>query len=276
MPLFYCLGADADNITDCAAQNGLWTASNTDYSIESDENDVLTGLVFDRVFSNDDVITVKWFNNNIGTTLEIDEIIEETDKKYVSSSEVNLTGTVRVTDYNNPAWPNVEENGNTVVNASSVNAIFDLIYPIGHIIENGINPNNPATYMGFGAWQLFGEKRMTVGWTKDNGDTLFHLNNNDLDSSGNPSATAGGTGGGRNVTLTNADLPATTTDEKVLVADDNGAVVVGGCQFDPDDQGPAYNKYREDFATTNKTHLPGKSIDTLSPYITVYRWMRIA
>ena len=97
-----------------------------------------------------------------------------------------------------------------------------------------------------------------------------------FDSNGNPSHTAGGTGGNRNVTLTNDNLPRTQTDEKVLVVDANGPIIVGGCQFDPDKNGPAYDKYREANAVTNATHTPPTEISVVQPYITVYRWMRIS
>lgn len=278
LPMFRCDGALALNKDDCVAQNGLWIPSNTDYTVlEDDVTDAINALQFDRQFEHGDIITVKWFNNDIGTTLTEEEILDITDPRYVArGQELILNGCVRVTDYTKPVWPNVEFVPETRIDVSSPAALFDIMYPIGHIIENGINPNNPSSYMAFGQWVLFGEKRFTVGWTSDQQDTLFHLNNNDLDSNGVPSATAGGTGGVRNVTIENEHLPKTQTDEKVLVVDANGTIIVGGCQFDPDAQGPAYDKYREDFAITNKSHVPAKSLTTLPPYITVYRWMRVA
>lgn len=278
LPMFICDGADANNQEDCTLQGGLWNESNTDYSvIENDTTGAIEALKFDRTFEHGDIISVKWFNNDIGTTLTADEILEITDPRYISrGQELVLTGCVRVTDYNNPRWPNVELIPETRVDVSSPAAMFDLLYPIGHVIENGLNPNNPATYMGFGSWVLFAKSKTTIGWSDDPNDTKFHLNNNDIDANGNPSATAGGTGGAREITLENDHMPATKTDEKVLIADANGTIVVGGCQFDPDEQGPAYDKYREAQATTNATHIPPKSIEILSPYETVYRWMRIA
>jgi hypothetical protein len=78
------------------------------------------------------------------------------------------------------------------------------------------------------------------------------------------------------VTLENANLPATKTDEKVLIEDENGSVIIGGCQYDPDETGPIYTKYREDYATTNSSHTPPTNISNIQPSITVYRWIRIA
>lgn len=276
LPMFKCENANADNQEDCIFQNGTWTDSKTDYALILDDNNLIQGLSFDREFEHGDIITIKWFNNDIGTTLTIDEITEVTDDKYVSSQTINLSGDVRITDYDNPTWPNVEYVGEKNVEISSPFSMFDLVYPVGTIYENAVNPNNPSTYMGFGSWVLFGEKRTTIGWTNDNQDNLFHFNNNHLDSSNNPNATAGGTGGSRSLTLTNDNLPISQTNEKVLVVDNNGTVVVGGCQFDPDEQGPAYSKYREDEAIINKNNSIPKQLNILPPYITVYRWMRIA
>ena len=276
LPFYRCEGASGETSEECIANNGTWKSSFTDYQINMDENEVITSMNFDRKFESGDIITIKWFNNDIGTTMTIDEITEITDDKYISSQNIQLTGTVRVTDYSKPQWPNVEENGTTQLSVASPYGIFDMIYPIGSIYENSINPNNPSTYMGFGSWTLFAEKQVLIGWTKDNQDNLFHYNNNDLNSSGVASATAGGTGGNRLVEIKNENLPKTMTDEKVLIADDNGNIIIGGCQFDPDSAGPAYDKYREERAITNATNVPPKSLDTLPPYTTVYRWMRIA
>lgn len=277
LPVFRCEGASALNKDDCELQNGVWVESHTDYTFEQDDAGGIETIKFDRTFEHGDVLMIKWYNNDIGTTMTIDEILDVTDPRYINRGpQIELTGTVRVTDYNKPQWPNVEANGNTVVDVSSPSNIFDLIYPVGTIYENAINPNNPVTYMGFGSWKLWGEKQVTVGWTQDTQDTLFGLNNNDIDSNGNPSHTAGGTGGNRNVTLTNDNLPRTQTDEKVLVVDANGPIIVGGCQFDPDENGPAYDKYREANAVTNATHTPPTEISVVQPYITVYRWMRIS
>lgn len=277
MPTFECDGAYAENREDCEVQNGVWKANFDDYATITNDDGTISAIRFSRPFTHNDTVVVKWFNNTIGTTLEIEEILVETDKKYVQRGQpLALTGTVRITDYNNPAWPNVEENGPTVVDAGTISGIFDLVYPVGTVYENFVNPNNPATYMFFGSWVLAGTRQMLVGWTNDRTDTLFGLNNNDIDVNGNPSATAGGTGGKREISLVNENLPATKTTGKALVADPNGTIVIGGCQFDPDDQGPAYDKYREDVMNINPTHTPPKSLEILPPYITVYRWMRIA
>ncbi|UPW39241.1 baseplate wedge subunit and tail pin [Escherichia phage vB_EcoM_ESCO47] len=276
MPIFRCEGADSDSMEGCAELGGTWVQSNTDYSIEYTDN-IPTAILFDRQFEDQDIINITWFNNDLGTLLEMDEILDVTDETYVSQGpNAEITGDVALTDFDKIGWPNVEPVPTYERQFTSVAAIFDTIYPVGTIYENAVNPNNPATYLGFGSWKLWGQGKVLAGWNDDISDPNFALNNNDLDVSGNPTHTAGGTVGVTTITLENADLPATKTDEKVLISDENGPVIIGGCQYDPDTEGPVYTKYREDFATTNESHTPARSVTNIQPSITVYRWVRIA
>lgn len=275
-PLFLCEGANSDTQEGCISLGGEWKESNTDYSIEYEDGKPIS-LLFDRKFESGDIVVITWFNNDLGTLLEKDDIIELTDDRYVSKgSSTEVTGDVALTDFDKIGWPNVEKVDSYTRTYNSISSIFDSIYPVGSIYENAINPNNPVTYMGFGSWKLFGKGQVLVGWNDDVTDPNFALNNNDLDSSGNPSHTAGGTVGTTSVTLENANLPATKTDERVLIEDENGSVIIGGCQYDPDETGPIYTKYREDYATTNSSHTPPANISNIQPSITVYRWIRIA
>lgn len=278
LPAAICDGAEAENMADCIASGGSWVQSSVDYSYTQDTSGNIDQITFGKPLEHGDVITLKWFNNNIGTTLSMDEITDETDDRYITAArEVQITGAVRVTDFDNPTWPNVEMVPEYTLDVNNVASLFDIQYPVGSKYENFINPNNPATYNGgFGMWKLWGVSRVLVGWNPDDSDAMFNQNNNDLDALGNPSKRAGGTGGTRTNTLTNENLPVTQTDEKVLVSDVNGGVIIGGCQFDPDEQGPAYQKYREDYAITNKTHTPPVAISNVQEYMTVYRWIRIA
>ncbi|WKV23497.1 baseplate wedge protein [Salmonella phage SEA1] len=277
LPEVYCQGADADTYESCVANGGTWVSSNMDYSINFDSDNRIISITTDREMEHGDIITIKWYNNNIGTTTSMEDIIQETDSLYISQGgPIHLTGQVSITDYNNPQIPNTEPVAPSDVLVTSPYALFDLIYPVGTIYENAVNPNNPATYMGIGRWVLWGQGLVTVGWNSDINDPRFAMNNNDLDISGQPSHTAGGTTGEISVSISNENLPTTQTDEKVLIADNNGPIVVGGCQIDPDDTGPVYTKYREDYAKTNESHVSVKSLDNIQPSITVYRWLRIA
>lgn len=277
LPVFRCEGADTEDADDCYDLGGQWVESATDFLFDTGSDGIIVEEVrFDKPLEHGDIITLVWYNNNIGTTLELEEILLETDSRYVSGMDtVNITGDVRITDVNNPFWPNVEPVSPTEYQPNTVPAIFDLVYPVGTIYENTVNPNNPSTYMGFGLWKRL-EGTVLVGWSSSPG-TRFNLNNNHLDTTGKQQSTAGGTGGNDDLTLKAGQIPMLRTDDKVLVVDPNGPIVVGGCQFDPDASGPAYTKYREAQATINKENIiDPASIDIMNPYITVYRWMRVA
>lgn len=277
LPIYRCNGAISDDAFTCQAMGGTWTQSNTDYSLDIGSDNKLVGIQVDTPRENGDVITLTWYNNDIGTVMELDEIIDETNALYVAKGEtLDLTGQVVITNTDKPGWPNVEPLAPTSTAVNNASTLFDLVYPVGTIYENAVNPNNPRTYMGFGTWKLWGQGKVTVGWDTNTANAQFALNNNDLDTNGNPSHTAGGTGGTTTNTLVNANLPASTTTEKVLIVDDNGPIVVGGCQFDPDGEGPAYTKYREGVANINPTHTPPQTVNNLQPYVTVYRWLRIS
>jgi hypothetical protein len=275
-PAFYCEGNDATNSADCILAGGTWNVSKSDYDVDLNDVDKIIGFEFGRKFEHGDILTIIWYNNDIGTTLDIDDILDRTNDIYISKGpDLTLTGQIRITDQNNPFAPNYEPIAASEMSVSSISNVFDLFHPIGTIYENTTNPNNPATYMGMGMWKRL-EDRFIVGWSPDAG-SLFNANNNDLAPDGTPHATAGGTGGDSINVIKASNIPEILTDEKVLIADDDGPIVVGGCLVDPDAQGPAYTKYREDKATINKAQgINPLPINNLPPYLTVYRWVRVA
>lgn len=276
MPRFYCEDAIADTEEECKSIGGKWAESFKDYYVALDDENKPIGIVFGRKLKHGDIVSIRWYNNDIGTLLQMEDIEETLDLKYIGQgADVNITGDITLTDYNNIGPRTIQRVEQYSTPISDSNQLFNLIYPVGTIYENALNPNNPETYMGFGTWILWGEGRTIVGWSNDNASP-FSLNNNDIDSDGNPSKTAGRTGGNATMTLTSANIPTVTTDKQVLVVDKQGPVVVGGCQYDPEVEGPVYTKYREEAATVNRANQPAKAFDNMPPYITVYRWMRIA
>lgn len=270
---FSCSGYDATDMDSCLLRGGSWVPANEGYRLIL-ENNILVGLDFGYNLMPGDVITITWFNNEIGTLLEMDDIEAKFNSKYIHSKEIEVTGAIWLNDTENPNNSNISFEESRPVTVDSVDAVFDLIYPIGTCYENFLNPNNPATYLLGGVWVLAGKNRTTVGW--DPNETDFTYNNNDLGVNGKPSKSAGGTGGAIAINLGIDQLPATATDSAVLVADPKGSIVVGGCQFDPDEEGPVYSKYSEVNATINAANDTTKEINVMNPYITVYRWMRIA
>lgn len=278
LPEFICEGAPGESSQDCIANGGTWVQSDSDYRLVFDTDGIkVSAIRFGQPFEDQDIITVRWYNNNIGTTMTLDDIVSETDLIYMNAEEtVDLKNRIEYTDYQNPGQKTKVDVPNEYdVRLSNISAFFDSIYPIGTIYENAHNPANPRDYMGMGVWKMYGEGYASVGWASDISNPYFALNNNDLDSSGRPSHSAGGTVGEVEFQISANNIPELKSDDTVLIADDNGTVVIGGCQLDPDASGPGYSKYREGSITVNKG-AGGLPISNVQPSITVYRWIRVA
>ena len=277
-PGFYCEGAlDAETQQECIDLGGVWTSKSMDYSF-SFVGDIIDAINFDTPLEHDDILTLRWFNNDIGTTMTLDEIIEETDELYLNTENtLSLTGLVEYTDIQNPSQKTMRKVAdNDSFRVQTLQNAFDIFHPVGSVYENAHNPANPATYMGMGTWVRYSEGQVTVGWTTDPTDPLFALNNNDLDAQGNPSHTSGGTGGSINTTLTPGQIPELSSTHKVLIADENGNIVIGGCQFDPDAEGPGYSKYIEDKLKVNEGITTPNVVGIVQPFVTSHKWVRVA
>lgn len=277
-PGFYCEGDDsAETEQECIDLNGKWKSQSMDYSFGF-SGEVIESINFDTPLEHQDILVLRWFNNDIGTTMTLEEIIEETDELYLNTENtLSLTGLVEYTDIQHPSQKTMRKVAdNDSFRVQTLQNAFDVFHPIGSIYENAHNPANPATYMGMGTWVRYSEGQVTVGWTTDPTDPLFALNNNDLDAQGNPSHTAGGTGGSINTTIEIGQIPELTSKSKVLIADENGNIVIGGCQFDPDAEGPGYSKYREDHVKVNEGIETPKVVGIVQPFVTSHKWVRVA
>lgn len=274
----FCEGFDTDNEEACIANGGTWNYGTADYYFEHDITGKIVAIVFPKNLEHNDIVSIRWFNNNIGTTLEIDQIKEELDDRYINSGEtLSITGRIAYTDTSKPEQKTViQVEDDPYYKVSSLYQFFDIIYPLGTIYENAHNPNNPGKYMGIGTWVRYAEGRALVGWDSDEGNAIFNLNQNDLDPQGNPSKTAGGDVGEMYKRLIASNIPRLDSNEIVLIKDQNGSIIIGGCQFDPDEQGPAFDKYREDKITINTDTQKGLEFEIIQPSRTVYRWVRVA
>ncbi|UYD59313.1 baseplate wedge protein [Aeromonas phage avDM6] len=277
IPFFICEGADAITEESCIGSGGVWVPSGVDYSPVPDSSGMMRDIVINDELEHEDVITIRWFNNDIGSLLELEEILEETDDRYIASSPVNITGKIMYSDPFRPGPTTVipDPNDQIGVKVSTVSMLFDMIHPIGTIYENADNPNNPQSYMGMGVWVRYAEGMTVAGWNSQNmNDPLYGLNNNDLDLNGNPRHSAGGTIGSNEIVILAENTPGTKSTEKALVADPDGDILVGGCQYDPDEEGPGYKKYREDFVLTRPSATVNP-IKIVQPTITAHRWLRV-
>lgn len=246
-----------------------------DFEIVKNANDAYRTVKLSFALESGDILTVRWFNNDIGTTMNWDEIQEEADKRYlvsVQNTPVTLKNRIVYTDIAdiNPCTvvndPLVEE----LASIQTVQQMFDMLYPIGTIYENAHNTANPKDYMGFGTWVPYAKGQATVGWSHDN-DVNFGQYNGTCGSISSP----GTTGGSVDVIIQKENVPTLESKEKVLIADRNGDILVGQCQVDPDGDGPGYYKYREDILKVNTESQSPIPINNLQPYITTAKWLRI-
>lgn len=253
------------------------TEFNFDVDFWYDEDSEVIGLEFPHKLEHNDIITVRWFNNSIGTTLELEDIINETDDLYMNIGSLTKDGGIVYSDTENPSQETVIHNSEVnTYEITDIYSIFDTIYPIGTIYSNAHNPNNPAKYMGVGTWVRYAEGRVIAGWDSDKSNGTFNLNKDHLDEQGNPSSTAGGRIGEMYRRLINSNIPRLNSNEVVLIKDPNGTIVIGGCQYDPDDEGPGFDKYIEDKITINTETEEGLEFELIQPTITAYTWIRVA
>lgn len=276
-PKFSCVGIDADNEQECVINGGEWKETHKDYSLVITDN-IVTGIIFGNTFEHGDVIKIKWFNNDIGTLLEwdgADGIKEKTSRLYLNVEEPLTINASYYTDYSSPKTSTMEKEPTFEGNISTLRQFFDIIYPIGTIYENAHNPDNPKEYMGMGVWIPYARETTLVGHSLNMTDPDFALNDMDLDLNKNPTYCAGGIGGSRSINIQKNNIPSLESSDQVLVKDKNGSIIIGGCQVDPDSEGPGYDKYREDTITVNDNVTDPISIKTLMPYTTVYRWLRV-
>ncbi|UNA02521.1 baseplate tail fiber connector protein [Serratia phage SP1] len=279
---FTCEGVEGNfsNQNDCIANGGQWVTGGEDFSLEFGINDKVSEIKLGRPLESGDVLTARWFNNDIGSLLDWDGpdgIRERADEIYLNSEQVfNLTGLIEYSDLNNPSQKTMEQAApKPAFRAQTVSDLFDLFHPIGTIYENAHNPANPITYMGLGLWVRYAEGQAVVGWSSDPTNPNFHFNKDDTDASGNPTATSGGSSGKDSVTLDLANIPRAQADQIVLIKDPNGSISIGACMVDPDATGPDIKTYREGYVTI-RDGKTAAAIPLIQPSITAHKWIRVA
>ena len=196
---------------------------------------------------------------------------------------VGSTDTIWVWDLDTSAWKdshqatdlsNYYTKPQTEANFYNKQQVQNLIAPIGYIFswapaDNGPDLSTPAKvaeYFGFGTWAAYGTGQVLVGL--DAGQTEF--------------ATVGQTGGEKAHKHDGGNLTATA-----FVKDDGTLVTVDGTHYDNTGAAKSWNAQRflkgNEFnfgneQTGSAIFVQGQTGEgtTLQPYITVYRWQRIA
>lgn len=128
------------------------------------------------------------------------------------------------------------------------NYLYDILYPIGTIYENGTVSTNPFSLFGFGVWQEHGKGKVTV--CRNALETEFD--------------TVGETGGSKTHTLVESEMP--NHSHGFTYADFWGG-------YGSDTGGVSGTSYVT--ATTSSVGGNGAH-NNLQPYIVTYRWIRIA
>ncbi|MGL4522759.1 MAG: phage baseplate protein [Bacilli bacterium] len=277
LPAFICekdTGADFSIVSEssCVADGGKWEESGIDFSVIKDQFDKFTQVKIQEPLKSGDMLTVKWYNNDIGSVMEWEEIKANADNFYLNNEyRFVRKNRIRYNDYADPNPCNVETIAEVETNIkfSDITSLLMSVYPVGSVYMNAHNKNNPAEYMGFGIWVPYAKGQSIVGW--DDGSTAHFTNyTGDCGTVKSP----GGSGGHVEHEIQQNEVPQVSSDDEVLIKDPNGDVLIGQCLLDPDDQGPGYRSYREDKLSSN-VNKGGVNISLLQPFVTVAAWLRV-
>lgn len=136
---------------------------------------------------------------------------------------------------------------NSITEASLAQSVFEKMYPIGTIYENGSDNTNPSVLLGLGVWEYFGDGRVLVGF--DSTDTDFDA--------------VGDEGGQKDVMAHTHDVRGASNGDFIgLVGGGQGGWGIAAGQNN--------NIYHSTAAST------GSGTNNMNPYKVVYRWIRTA
>jgi hypothetical protein len=165
----------------------------------------------------------------------------------------------------------ISTNNQQIATTAFVQAVLQLLYPVGSVYTNASNSTNPATLFGFGTWSLFSQGRMMIGY---DGGTF----------------SIGAAGGSYNSSLPshNHTIPTQYTSAVDLSHTHSGAVSPVGFQYSGGNntQYSAYTtstggasismNHSHTFSGYTDSNGVSPSFTNLPPYITVYMWQRVA
>jgi len=283
---YYCMGAtdnkDYESPFTCELNGGKWIADtrDADYSFTFSGSSV-DGIEFNFEFKEDDILTLIWYNNIIGTTLSLDEIAVELDKSFINTTnEYYVSHKASIPNYKSytglpPQKEVVIDEGEKIVRPNHVDDIMNMVYPIGHVYMNYFNKHSPEQTLGFGEWRRL-SGYVLAGFSDDYADTVYGQNNNFLDVNNKPTATPGGTYGAAEVILDKKNIPYNTYDNPVLVADTDGDIDIGACLIDPEDEGLILPKRYTEKMIGIGMESNVEAVSLLQPTAIVSMWVRVA
>jgi hypothetical protein len=141
-----------------------------------------------------------------------------------------------------------------VTAAMTAATINNLVYPVGSVYVNAAVSTNPATLLGVGTWEAYGEGRVPVG--KASSGTFDTL---------------GATGGSETQALTEANLPAHSHS---MGTQNQTNISIHDRQITFLD--PFWSGFGGGSARSTGNTGDGTAHNNLQPYIVVYMWKRTA
>ena len=141
-----------------------------------------------------------------------------------------------------------------VTAATTAATINNLVYPVGSVYVNAEVATNPATLLGVGTWEAYGEGRVPVG--KASSGTFDTLN---------------ATGGSETQALTEANLPAHSHS---MGTQNQTNISIHDRQITFLD--PFWSGFGSGSARSTGNTGSGTAHNNLQPYIVVYMWKRTA
>lgn len=280
LPLGSCTVGTYDTESTCTANGGTWTHSYDQFQVII--NDGVADTIRINTDNLDEVngnrITVKTFNYIIGTLTPIDQVVAESDLRYMRTTDfITRKNKISYSDPENPTNATVVNvPGTESIRFDSFTKMFDTLYPVGTLYTNTHNPANPADYMGVGVWERYAEGRSIVGWDSRTTDGVydpdFGLNNNDLNNLGIPQPSAGATRGGKTKLLTLSNIPILSAAGQWLrrAAGNTGFFKNFG-DFGNVEAVSSYNEEVLSVGSNNPT-----PVNVIQPSVTVYAWVRVA
>ena len=236
-------------------------------------------------------IQVAWSGKDALADSDVDKVIsgDDFDREFTEirdsvNSKAELAGSV--TQAFSATTAAVGTNTTQVATTAFVQAdtptaavINALVYPVGSIYT-AVVATNPATLLGVGTWVAFGAGKALVGL--DSTDT-------DFDTVESSVGSAGGTGGAKTHTLTEAEMPS---HQHFIAADQYLApsytsatlsateTMVYGTASGGSVSNESYNLRGivDAVADVGESSVTGSgdAHNNLQPYITVYYWKRTA
>jgi hypothetical protein len=171
------------------------------------------------------------------------------------------TGTIGVTQSSS-------DSSTKLATTAFVQAVLQVLYPVGSVYSNATSSTNPNTLFGFGTWTAFGAGKVMVGL--DSGDATF--------------STVGNTGGSKDAIVVSHTHTATSTvtDPGHLhsyqysgnAQSNGGALGVASATLQTANTASASTGIS--VATTNASTGSSATGANLMPYVVVYCWKRTA